>query len=299
MGNVESNAAGRSPGGGTHHHKTENQTSNTHHVNQTYHINANLSGDMRETESRLMQQMDQKIKTATDGFNKARQEDKDLIRKQELEIMRLKKEAQEREKQASGQQSPAKPNYAKKEEENEDQENGIKLDPLAALALLAVLGAGGQNSKGYDPRKPIVPPQNKEMKEILPYSSDFEEFIDNYIKYDITDDIPDVHHPLADFYAGVGFDAIGKGEYTGWVINDQPNGRGSWVSNGGSMRIDGLWKNGKLHGLGRIIYLNKNPHEAWQGVFEANNATDGADKFTSIGVRFKWIGPLRQWAVML
>ena len=86
--------------------------------------------------------------------------------------------------------------------------------------------------------------------------------------------------------------------YTGWVVNSQPNGRGSWVDRDGKVRIDGLWKDGKLHGLGRIVYLSMSPQEAWQGFFECNNATEGTDKFRSSSPNYRLNRSLHKWMVV-
>ena len=178
-------------------------------------------------------------------------------------------------------------------------------DPIAALAMLATLETMKNDlenmKKGLENRTPAKgksapPAEGKSLKEILPYSAGFQQFIDNYIKYDITDDIPDLHNPQADFYEGVGFNKPGgPGQYTGWVVNSQPNGRGSWVDLLGKIRIDGIWKDGDLHGIGRIIWIRKSPQEAWQGFFESAGTCHGADKFLQDGTRLKWNEVVREW----
>ena len=166
-------------------------------------------------------------------------------------------------------------------------------DSLAAL--LAAIQAS-EDEDASEKKGPTAPPsENKNLKEILPYSPEIQKFITNSIKNDIVDDFPNLHHPLADFYEEVPFNFSGNGKYTGWVMNNQPNGRGTWVKACGKMRIDGLWKDGKQHGLSRLIDLEEKPANCWQGFFDENSACAGSDRFESTGKRSKWNEILHRW----
>ena len=124
------------------------------------------------------------------------------------------------------------------------------------------------------PEQPEEENGGRKMPEIVRYNDSEKYFIDNVIKSDITDHIPDTPDiPGSEFVVNrpymywLGY----LGTYTGWWVNQQPHGRGTWIKYDRSRRIDSNWKLGRMHGKGRHLY--DNGKRAFQGEYKDGNYT--------------------------
>ena len=131
----------------------------------------------------------------------------------------------------------------------------------------------------------------KSLKEICPYELRFKEFIDNYIKYDITDFLKlDEYVPEA----GSAFHVetpLNGGRYTGWMKNGMANGPGTWISDDTWKRTDGMWKDDYQVRTGRRIVLGNilELQSAVQGVFgDKSEPTEKCLRYNASNKIFQW-----------
>ena len=258
-------------------------------------VNLELSKEQTAgMEERILKRIEEKMaKFVNDEVTKARQEDKEKYEALEKEY---KEKYETLEKENKKHRVEAEKNY-----------QALKMETQKFVKKLHEKVAEQEKQLNDFEAKLEKVQQNqntRRMKDLVPYSTEHQELIDNYIKYDITDDIPDVHAGRAVFVYDREFikdlnpliPVLLQPRYTGWWENGKPNGRGTLLSSSGKWRVDGIWVDGKSTGICQVIECDSK--ELIQGEHKNDKPTVGAKKFkdNKLFVWKKFTDPTAFWS---